>query len=72
MGGKHHCLIDDDEEEEGDEDVHMYPDERDEYREAVRASKASEWNRDQVAGFMRDKRKIGKSLYLIHFSHNYV
>ena len=48
MGGKHHCLIDDDEEEEeGDEDVHMYPDdmhpdERDEYREAVRASKASE------------------------------
>ena len=48
MGGKHHSLIDDDdEEEEGDEDVHMYPadmhpDERDEYREAVRASKASE------------------------------
>ena len=41
MGGKHHCLIDDDDEEEGDEDVHMYPadmypDERDEYREAVR------------------------------------
>ena len=72
MGGKHHSLIDDDEEEEGDEDVHMYPadmhlDERDEYREVVRASKASEWNRDQVAGFMRGKRKIGKSLYLIHF-----
>ena len=47
MGGKHHYLIDDDDEEEGDEDVHMYPadmypDERDEYREAVRASKASE------------------------------
>ena len=47
MGGKHHSLIDDDEEEEGDEDVHMYPvdmhlDERDEYQEAVRASKASE------------------------------
>ena len=72
MGGKHYSLIDDDEEEEGDEDVHMYPavmhpDERDEYREAVRASKASEWNRDHVAGFMRGKRKIGKSLYLIHF-----
>ena len=72
MGGKHHSLIDDDEEEEGDEDVHMYPidmhpDERDEYREAVRVSKASEWNRDQVAGFMRGKIKIGKSLYLIHF-----
>ena len=49
MGGKHHYLIDDEEEEEeGDGDVHMYPadmhpDERDEYREAVRASKASEW-----------------------------
>ena len=71
MGGKHHSLIDNDEEEESDEDVYMYladmhPDERDEYREAVRASKASEWNRDQVAGFMKDKRKIGKSLYLIH------
>ena len=72
MEGKHHTLFDVDEEEEGDEDVYMYPanmhpDERDEYREAVRASKASEWNREQVAGFMRSKRKIGKSLYLIHF-----
>ena len=72
MGGKHHGLIDDEEEEEGDEDVYMYPadmhpDERDEYREAVRVSEASEWNRDQAAGFMRGKRKIGKSLYLIHF-----
>ena len=72
IGGKHHSLIDDEEEEEGDEDMHMYsadmhPDERDEYREAVRASKASEWNRNQVVGFMRGKRKIGKSLYLIHF-----
>ena len=72
MRGKHHSLIDDDDKEEGDEDVYMYlanmhPDERDEYREAIRASKASEWNRDQVAEFMRDKRKIGKFLYLIHF-----
>ena len=54
MGGKHHSLIDDDDEEEGDEDVYMYsvdmhPDERDEYREIVRASKANEWNREQVA-----------------------
>ena len=66
MGGKHHSLIDDEEEEEeGDEDVYMY--ERDEYREAVRALKSSEWNRDQTAGFMRGKRKIGKSLYLVHF-----
>ena len=51
IGGKHHTLFDDDEEEEeGDEDAYMYPsnmhpDERDEYREAVRASKTSEWNR---------------------------
>ena len=72
MRGKHHCLIDDNDEEEGDEDVHMYPadmhpDERDEYREAVRALKASERNINQVAGFMRGKRKIGKSLYLIYF-----
>ena len=69
MGGKHHSLIDDDEEEEGDEDVYMYPVDMhpDEYREAIRASKASECNRDQVVGFMRGKRKIGKSLYLIHF-----
>ena len=72
MEGKHHTLIDDDEEEEGDDDVYMYPanmhpDERDEYREAVRESKASESNREQAAGFMRGKRKIGKSLYLIHF-----
>ena len=72
MGGRHHTIIDDEEEEEGDENVYMYPvdmhlNERDEYREAVHASKASEWNRKQVEGFMRGKRKIGKSLYLIHF-----
>ena len=77
MGGKHHSLIDDEEEEEGGEDVYMYladmhPDERDEYREVIHVSKASEWNRDRVAEFMRGKRKIGKFLYLIHFSHNYV
>ena len=71
MGGRHHTIIDD-EEKEGDEDVYMYqaymhPDERDEYQEAVRASKASEWNREQAEGFMRDKIKIGKSLYIIHF-----
>ena len=49
MGGRHHTIIDDEEEEEGDEDVYMYPadmhsDEQDEYREAVRKSKDSEWN----------------------------
>ena len=72
MGGRHHNIIDDEEEEEGDEDVYMYPanmhpNERDEYREAVRVSKASKWNREQVERFMRGKRKIGKSLFLIHF-----
>ena len=73
MGGKHHTFFDDEEEEEeSDEDAYMYPadmhpDERDEYREAVRASKANERNQEQVTGFMRGKRKIRKSLYLIHF-----
>ena len=72
MGGSHHTIIDDDEEEEGDEDVYMYPadmhpDEQDEYREAVHASKASKWNQEKAKGFMRGKRKIGKYLYLIHF-----
>ena len=72
MGGRHHTIIDDDEEEVGDEDVYMYlanmhPNERDEYRETVRASKASEWNQEQFERFMRGKRKISKSLYLIHF-----
>ena len=73
-GGRHHTMIDDDEKEEGDEDVYMYlvdmhSDERDEYRKAVRASKVSEWNREQAEGFMRSKRKIGKFLYIIHFFH---
>ena len=45
-------------------DIHL--DERDEYRESVCASKASEWNQEHVAGFMSGKREIGKSLYLIH------
>ena len=73
IGGRHHTIIaDEEDEEEGDEDVYMYPDdmhpnERDEYREAVRASKASERNREHAERFMRNKRKIGKSLYLIHF-----
>ena len=54
MRGRHHTIIDDEEDEEGDEDVYMYPIdmhpyERDEYQEAVRASKSSEWIREQVA-----------------------
>ena len=44
----------------------MYPvdmtlDERAEFRVACRASKASEWNRQQEEGFMREKKE-GKSL----------
>ena len=51
MGGRHHTIIDDDADDEDDEDEYMYPanmhpDERDEYREAVHASKASVWNRE--------------------------
>ena len=49
--------------------VDMHPNERDEYQEAVRASKASKWNREHAKGFMRSKIKIGKSSYLIHFFH---
>ena len=72
MGGRHHTIINEEEEEEGDEDVYMYlfdmhPEERDEYQEVVRALKSSEWNQEQAEGFMGGKRKIGKSLYLIHF-----
>ena len=62
MGGRHKHFIDEDE-----EDVCMYLvdttlDERAEFRVACHASKASEWNRQQEEGFMRDKRKMGKSL----------
>ena len=62
MGGSHRHFFNDDEE---DDDVYMYLadmnlDERVDYRAACRASKASEWNRQQEEGFMRSKRKIGK------------
>ena len=74
MGGSHRHLFnnddgdddDDEENEEEDDDVYIYsvdmnPDERADYRALCRASKASEWNRQQEEGFMRGKRKIGKS-----------
>ena len=77
MGGSHIHLFDDDggdddddeENKEEDDDVYMYladmnPDEGADYRAACRASKASEWNRQQEEGFMRGKRKIGKSFNL--------
>ena len=64
-GGRDRHLIDDDEDEE--DDVYMYPgdmtlDERAKFRATCRASKASEWNRQQEEGFKRGKRKMDKSL----------
>ena len=77
IGGSHRRLVDDnndddEEEEEEDDDVYMYladknPNERADYRVACRASKASEWNRQQEEGFMRGKRKFGKSFNLNSF-----
>ena len=40
----------------------MTPDEGADYRVACHASKDIEWNRQQEKGFMRGKRKMGKSL----------
>ena len=70
MGGSHRHLFDDgdddeEENEEEDDDVYMYTadmnlDERADYQAACCASKASEWNRQQEEGFMKDKRKFGK------------
>nr|WJZ88460.1 hypothetical protein VitviT2T_007756 [Vitis vinifera] len=53
-----------DDDDDGDDDVYMYPadmhpDERHAYREAVRASKAAEWNRQQQEHFIKGKRKTG-------------
>ena len=61
MGGHDRHLIDD------EEDVYMYPSDmtpykRADFRAACRASKATEWNRQQEEGFTRGKRKMGKSL----------
>ena len=75
MGGSHKHLFDDGDDNDGEEDekeetdVYMYlvdinRDKRADYRAACRASKASEWNRQQEEGFMRDKIKIGKSVNL--------
>ncbi|KAL6316429.1 hypothetical protein AAG906_018132 [Vitis piasezkii] len=57
---------DDDDEDAEDKDVYMYPtdmhpDERDAYRSAVRASKASEWEREQHENIVGRKRKTGES-----------
>ena len=56
MGGSHRHLVDDDDEDEDEEeeemDVYIYladmnPDEQADYRATCRASKTSEWNRQQ-------------------------
>ena len=65
MGRRHRHVTDEDDEENlggDDDDVYMYladmhPDERHAYREAVRASKATEWNRQQEEHFIKGKRK---------------
>ena len=65
MGRRHrHVTDEDDEENLGGDDVYMYPvdmhpDERHAYREAVRASKAAEWNRQQEEHFIKGKIKTG-------------
>ncbi|RVW97528.1 Cucumisin [Vitis vinifera] len=68
MGTHHTHLVneeDDDDEDAKDEDVYMYPtdmnpDERDAYRSAVRASKASNWEREQHENIVGSKRKTGE------------
>ncbi|WKA04892.1 hypothetical protein VitviT2T_022889 [Vitis vinifera] len=70
MGRRHRHVTDEDDEEnlggddddDGNDDVYMYPadmhtDERHAYREALRASKAVEWNRQQEEHFVKGKRK---------------
>ncbi|RVW97523.1 hypothetical protein CK203_058479 [Vitis vinifera] len=77
MGRRHRHVIDENDEEnlggdggddddDGDDDVYMYPtdmhpDEQHAYREAVRASKVVEWNRQQEEHFIKGKRKTGES-----------
>ncbi|RVX07719.1 hypothetical protein CK203_021897 [Vitis vinifera] len=67
--GTHHTHLvneDDDDEDAEDEDVYMYPtdmhpDERDAYRSAVHALKASNWEREQHENIVGSKCKSGES-----------
>ena len=57
---------DDDDEDAEDENVYMYPtdmhpDERDAYQSVVRASKASNWEREQHENIVGSKRKLEES-----------
>ena len=62
MGGRHRHIIDEEDDQNlddrDDDDVYMYStdmhlDERHAYRATVRASKATEWNRQQEKHFVR-------------------
>ena len=66
MGARHTHVMDEDDDDDEDEEVYMYPanmdlDERDAYREVVRASKATEWERQQHENLVGSKRKTGES-----------
>ncbi|RVW41905.1 hypothetical protein CK203_081561 [Vitis vinifera] len=74
MGTHHTHLVDEDDDDEDveNEDVYMYPadmhpDERDAYRSAVRASKASEWEREQYENIVGSKRKQGSLHSLLDY-----
>ncbi|RVX18459.1 hypothetical protein CK203_006548 [Vitis vinifera] len=74
MGTHHTHLVDEDDDDEDveNEDVYMYPtdmhpDERDAYRSAVRASKASEWEREQYENIVGSKRKTGSLHSLLDY-----
>ena len=63
MGVRHTHVMD--EGDDDDDEVYMYPadmdlDERDVYREVVRASKATEWERQQYETLIGSKRKTGE------------
>ncbi|RVW33079.1 hypothetical protein CK203_102310 [Vitis vinifera] len=65
MGARHTHDMDEDDDDDEDEEVYMYPanmdlDERDAYREVVRASKATEWERQQHENLVGSKRKTGE------------
>ena len=52
MGTRHTHVMDEDDDDDEDEEVYIYPvdmdlDEQDAYREAIRASKATEWEQQQ-------------------------
>ena len=58
-------VMDEDDDDDEDEEVYMYPanmdlDKRDAYREVVRASKATKWERQQYETLIGSKCKTGE------------